>query len=723
MAKKIKAGRLKRLVESLKGLAEDGVPMVARADIRPWKDNPRLNAEAIPKVVESMLFFGWTNALLLRAEDNFLEAGHTRLAAIEHIVAHLPDSVDATVFDRLPFTPLRHTDHEARAYAIADNRLGEFSRWDAALLPDVLSDFGPSELTLIGWDTDALDAFLAEEGVQREQDEGDRDAAHTTLASRFGAPPFSVLDARQGYWRARKGAWLGLGIKSELGRDDTLLTNGNQAQGGGWIGSGTSIFDPVLTELMVRWFSPAGGSVLDPFAGGSVRGVVSALVGRAYTGIELRAEQVAANREQWATISASAPSGPAVPEENRLLVMDGKAVWTNAGTEGGTKQVILERLMRTVWAEHEEFVYGGPAYGFALTLAARAVGKRATIVVAQRGEAHPITKAAEAAGAQVITVAPGYLSQVRKRAKGYAEESGAFNVPFGVDCPEFIGELARYAREVADDLEPSEVWCVAGSGVLTRSLQLAFPEAEHHAIVVGKEGSDTGSATVHKAPEKFAQDAKIKPPFASASNYDAKAWRFFQEEAAPGALLWNVAGDVGGSAPSGTAHGSARWIEGDSRDLLDLVDESFDLVLSCPPYADLERYSDDERDLSTLAYPEFRPAYGAIIQAAVQALKPNRFLVWVVGEVRGPDGAYLGFVPDTIRAFEAAGARFYNEAVLVTPVGSLPRRSGKIFEASRKLGKGHQNVLIFVKGDPKLATEACGTPDFTIPDQETGDEG
>ena len=50
---------------------------------------------------------------------------------------------------------------------------------------------------------------------------------------------------------------------------------------------------------------------------------------------------------------------------------------------------------------------------------------------------------------------------------------------------------------------------------------------------------------------------------------------------------------------------------------------------------------------------------------------------------------------------------YYNDAVLVTSVGSLPIRSGKIFQAGRKLGKTHQNVLVFVKGDWRKAAAAC----------------
>ena len=62
--------------------------------------------------------------------------------------------------------------------------------------------------------------------------------------------------------------------------------------------TGTSIFDPVLCELAYRWFCPPGGLVLDPFAGGSVRGIVASKCGRRYIGIDLSERQVAANRAQ-----------------------------------------------------------------------------------------------------------------------------------------------------------------------------------------------------------------------------------------------------------------------------------------------------------------------------------------------------------------------------------------------------------------------------------------
>lgn len=157
------------------------------------------------------------------------------------------------------------------------------------------------------------------------------------------------------------------------------------------------------------------------------------------------------------------------------------------------------------------------------------------------------------------------------------------------------------------------------------------------------------------------------------------------------------------------------WHCGDSRDIVAHAQPygiQGDFLFSCPPYADLEVYSNDPNDLSTLAYADFREAYFAIVAEAAKLLRPDRFACFVVGEVRGKNGNYYGFVPDTIDAFRRAGLAFYNEAILITAAGSLPIRAGKQFEATRKLGKTHQNVLVFVKGDARKATEAVGPVEF-----------
>lgn len=364
------------------------------------------------------------------------------------------------------------------------------------------------------------------------------------LGEQFIVPPFSVLDTRQGYWQERKRAWCGLGIRSELGRIKDAQATGKGSVYGGtseWTGprgpaqpfgqdiltgeaivqperglknvgterqapkpeggnllkfsaamsitrngqgfdgskiytgeidregaeaNSTSIFDPVLCELFYRWFCPTDGLVLDPFAGGSVRGVVAGLLGLRYIGIDLREEQIAANRIQW-------------------------------------------------------------------------------------------------------------------------QELG-----------------------------------VAGMGL---------------------------------------------------SEY------------------------------------AVQWIEGDSREAGIYLNESeADFIFSCPPYADLERYSDDPRDLSTLSYEAFVEAYREIIAVALTRLKPDRFACFVVTEIRGPkEGIYRGFVQDTIEAFEAGGAKYYNEATLINCFGSLPLRVQKQFNVTRKLGRSHQYVLVFLKGNAREAAKAC----------------
>lgn len=155
-----------------------------------------------------------------------------------------------------------------------------------------------------------------------------------------------------------------------------------------------------------------------------------------------------------------------------------------------------------------------------------------------------------------------------------------------------------------------------------------------------------------------------------------------------------------------------RWIVGDSQNVATLAPGAYDFVFSCPPYGDLEVYSEDAADLSTMAHADFVAAYRRIVAAGVAMLKPNRFACFVIGDFRDKKGFYRNFVADTITAFQDAGAMLYNEAILVTAVGSLPIRSGRMFQAGRKLGKTHQNVLVFYNGDTKCIRANFGDVEF-----------
>jgi hypothetical protein len=212
---------------------------------------------------------------------------------------------------------------------------------------------------------------------------------------------------------------------------------------------------------------------------------------------------------------------------------------------GGTKARYLVQL----FGGTEELVYASPAEGgaqTALATVAAQLGKRATIFVADRAKPHPRALMAKRLGAQVVLVKPGYLNVVQARAQTYCQRTGAALVPFGADTPEAIQTIADAARETG--VEPAEVWCASGSGVLARGLALAFPKARRHVVQVGRElgPDDVAGATIHVYPRSFSQRAEITPPFPSDPHYDAKAWhlcRLAQPPCPKGPVLfWNVTG-------------------------------------------------------------------------------------------------------------------------------------------------------------------------------------
>jgi hypothetical protein len=170
---------------------------------------------------------------------------------------------------------------------------------------------------------------------------------------------------------------------------------------------------------------------------------------------------------------------------------------------------------------------------------------------------------------------------------------------------------------------------------------------------------------------------------------------------------------------SGDAGEAPQWLVGDSKDLSVLVGEAdADFILTCPPYADLEIYSSDPRDISNMQFDAFMAALTDIIAQACARLRQDRFAAIVISDVRDKAGLYRGLPWRTVQAFEAAGLRLYNEAVLVTSAGSLAMRAAEAFVKSRKLGRTHQSVLVFCKGNPTKATEAIGPVEFGEPTDE-----
>jgi hypothetical protein len=146
-------------------------------------------------------------------------------------------------------------------------------------------------------------------------------------------------------------------------------------------------------------------------------------------------------------------------------------------------------------------------------------------------------------GAQIVQVSPGYLTVVQSRARMYCRQTGALLAPFGFDMPEAIQAIARAARYIG--IQPDEVWCAAGSGVLARGLAQAWPNARRHVVQVGRSlsANDVAGATIHEYPKPFGWAIKKQPPFPSDAHYDAKAWELCVKHKGLGVVLfWNVAG-------------------------------------------------------------------------------------------------------------------------------------------------------------------------------------
>lgn len=453
--------------------------------------------------------------------------------------------VKASEDEGLEALPIRWVDLDAvleKKLNLILNRIGgEFIADQVETILRELKEAG-DDLSHVGFREDEIEAFLAGKSVRRSID---RDAARRTLRERFVVPPFTVLDSRQGYWLKRRRAWLDLGVKgaldtskdpllfaSDSGRDPgyykqkreterklgrKLTTAEFQAnyyeRSGGAVGLGTtgdSGFDPVLCELIYRWFSPPGGLVLDPFAGGPVGGIIAAAVGRKFLGIDVRDDLLKRNRA----------------------------------------------LAKTFFPQ-----------GAKRKAPRRKAGSR------KRSKAPRLARATEKSDAEAVDLGTVH----------------------------FVGA-------------PLPVW---------------------------KKG-------------------------------DALA--------------------IEASTPK----------------------DSVDLVWTSPPFFDLERYTDDPRDLSNRGnYELFVDGLEKTAKGLFGVLRPDRFAAVIVGEIRAESpGFYRGLVPDTIRAFSGAGFGYYNEAIFVTLGGSLPIRTIRPFEAARKLGRLHQTVLVFSKGDPVKATKAIGPIEF-----------
>lgn len=343
------------------------------------------------------------------------------------------------------------------------------------------------------------------------------------------------------------------------------------------------------------------------------------------------------------------------------------------------------------------------------------------------GDLTPELRAAAAAGAEIVAHPAGRNSVIRARAREDAAARGWLEIPFGMECERAVDLTAAQVCEIPEGAE--RIVVPVGSGMTLAGILWGLEGLGLEIPVLGVQVGGSVAARLDRfAPAGWRERVELVPAGLDYHDhapetrfegveldpvYEAKCVPFLR----PNDLLWVV----GRRATAGADPGEILWITGDSRRELRSLEGEFDAILSCPPYADLERYSEDPADISNMAWPEFRAAYREIIALSVGLLRDNAFAVWVVGDVRSPGGAYRGLIRETIEAFEEAGASLWNEAILVSQVGSLPIRAARPFLGSRKLAKCHQNVLIFAKGDAAEATRRLGEVEVFLPDPEGGE--
>lgn len=242
------------------------------------------------------------------------------------------------------------TEAQKREFIIKDN--SAFGHWDTERLLQEWQDLPLADWGLASWNTtpapqaentaqDTTEGTQEDETTTDEQEDTETETTQqdenaprlpASLNEIFIIPPFSVLDTRTGYWQQRKKLWRehigaingetreGITFSPEMCypqlythfgqiRDtlpvkmnftqylDTLPEEQLEQERQKNLAAGVSLFDPVLSEILCQWFTPhAHSSICDPFAGDTQKGMVFAMLGHRFTGIELRAEQVEANR-------------------------------------------------------------------------------------------------------------------------------------------------------------------------------------------------------------------------------------------------------------------------------------------------------------------------------------------------------------------------------------------------------------------------------------------
>ena len=183
-------------------------------ELRPWEGNPRKD-QPVDDVASSIRRFGFAAPILARTDNGEIIAGHTRFKAAKKLG-----------LDRVPVRWMDLTEPEARALALADNRLTEVALWDDASLQDALRSLDDCGTVLdsLGFTSEELDVFLRPEMNTAEAfgalPDGDGPEVHTMTLTLTPAE-FEVLsEAMRKTTLTKKSEAVVVLAEAYLGTDD-----------------------------------------------------------------------------------------------------------------------------------------------------------------------------------------------------------------------------------------------------------------------------------------------------------------------------------------------------------------------------------------------------------------------------------------------------------------------------------------------------------------------
>ena len=201
-------------------------------------------------------------------------------------------------------------------------------------------------------------------------------------------------------------------------------------------------------------------------------------------------------------------------------------------------------------APTDTLVYVQPRYGFAgisLGYLAKKYNKKLVLFCPSQKEISDHQAICAERGAELKFKRIAAMPVLNAHAKKWAEENNATFIPLGLRHELVTAAAVKVAYDLAEKHGyPDEVWHAISTGVLGRSLQIAWPDAQFNAVAVSRniKGGERGRAEIWSHPKAFTQNVHpdFQPPFPSALNYDAKAWEFMVKHGNPGAWFWNVGG-------------------------------------------------------------------------------------------------------------------------------------------------------------------------------------